>query len=1378
MQAIIDKEQRLRDAEIIMDKQKPFWKYLILALVVLLIGGGIVWKWYVQPKIQEVNQNLGKQDSLSAKIDSIPNAGDFLTTPTTEVDVDSFPSHYYDFNLTELEDEPIPLTTKGELLEEDISHLKANYWHLYGFWIKWISILLALAGFGLYELLRWKRRKLILVKEELAEKPHHFHHIRLSHPDLRLFQSEEFYETAKAFRRRVASKDARLDVEKSLKTTIEEGGYPSFAYREGTRAPEYLVLIDQPHIKSHQTRLFEQWVKELQQQDIFIERFFYRSDPRVCWKNAFEDDVYLEELANRYPNHRLLIFGDAQAFVNPQNDELREWVTLFEAWEEKAILSPKPTQWWTYSEIALAASFLVLPAQPAALARLIGIFEGEDDGNLGQWLDLEELDAPPIFDAKPTSDLLSSRHKLSQKEKLHDNSPFGRDWEWVKISLQSYLSPQSYQWLCACAVYPELHWDFTLQLGKALNLIGDHKLNQITHLLQLSRLPWLQTGRMPDELRIALIQDLNRETEEVVKKEIVGLMEKEDTSTPIIKPLANVFAAYEMLLVVKKWEWKDFLNKYRRIHSTTQTPQESNKFDDTEDTHSKEYSVLQSIDPTEKVDLGFQLPVFLRKVFYKSGMPMLGVKMGVRIGIVLFLFALMGFFIPQPEPDCLKPYNQQSYYLKDSVTTAQFYAYGALDTLRKSSLNNQKWENFIEALDRVTQKHPHSKAHYNRAFAHYQIKDYSEASQDWREFASIEKGKSTLEALADSLFYNALFNAGVAAYTDSTYEDALTYFDELLQKDSTIAETDYVKALTFLRLNEIDSLLTGLERIEVIDSNYLQKDSPLVTPLGRLYQRTNDENLKNRVGNLLLAMQVNIGDLDRQIQLATLKTNADALFKKERYVQAKSFYERMLRLQPDTTLLVHVNARIGTCDVKIEANKQKTAVQELTKLIAEADQLFADRQWEAAKNKYKEALEKASDESKLQAKIKACDEELAKLSEQERVQQKIAYADELFDNEDYDKAIKAYQSAQSDGYATSEQKNYVEARIEMAKSLQTFEQVIQVIDFDTKKGIADVSVELKDESISAAIQTTTKDGKVIFKLKGTFFLDSIDIMLSAKNYETVNRTVQLKSYGTPNGYETEKQIIKLKAKSIEKIALTEMIFVKGGTFKMGSRKGNKDEKPVHEVSLFDFYIDKHEVTNAQYAQFLNEYGSDMVKNGEFKGQKMIYEHKWGVRFKNGRWQAQVGYENHPMTSVNWYGANEYAQFHGKRLPTEAEWEYAAKGGELSKGYTYSGSNKVDDVAWYRDNSNRQTHEVMTKKANELGIYDMSGNVWEWCADWYDADYYKNSPRQNPQGSSRVAYRVLRGGSWVNYNSLCRSSYRFRDYPNNWYYNGFRLARTP
>ena len=228
----------------------------------------------------------------------------------------------------------------------------------------------------------------------------------------------------------------------------------------------------------------------------------------------------------------------------------------------------------------------------------------------------------------------------------------------------------------------------------------------------------------------------------------------------------------------------------------------------------------------------------------------------------------------------------------------------------------------------------------------------------------------------------------------------------------------------------------------------------------------------------------------------------------------------------------------------------------------------------------------------------------------------------------------------------------------------------------------------------------------------------------------------------------------------------DMVYVEGGTFQMGatSEQGRdyySDEIPVHSVTLSDYYIGKFEVTQGLW---------EKVMGTTIHEQRI----KAGYSFTNG-----VG-SDYPMYYVNWEEAQEFCtrlgQLTGKNyaLPTEAQWEYAARGGVKSRGYKYSGSNTIGNVAWYSDNSSSSTRPVATKQPNELGLYDMSGNVWEWCSDW--DGYYSSESQSNPTGPSTGSRRVLRGGSWGYYAGGCRVSYRIGNYPSYRNFNyGFRVV---
>ncbi|MDO4782958.1 MAG: SUMF1/EgtB/PvdO family nonheme iron enzyme [Capnocytophaga felis] len=229
----------------------------------------------------------------------------------------------------------------------------------------------------------------------------------------------------------------------------------------------------------------------------------------------------------------------------------------------------------------------------------------------------------------------------------------------------------------------------------------------------------------------------------------------------------------------------------------------------------------------------------------------------------------------------------------------------------------------------------------------------------------------------------------------------------------------------------------------------------------------------------------------------------------------------------------------------------------------------------------------------------------------------------------------------------------------------------------------------------------------------------------------------------------------------------ELAIVEGGTFQMGTPSRGDGDEILHTVTLSSFKISKYEITNAQYAKFLTAKGNQR-ENGA-----IWYQGKDIVKEGNG-FKARAGRENYPVIFVTWHGAKAYAEWVGGSLPTEAQWEYAARGGNKSKGYTWSGSNNINEVAWYVGNSGGRLHEVGTKKPNELGIYDMSGNAWEWTADLYGP--YSTAPQTDPTGATRGNNRVRRGASAFCTPNTNRSTNRSNRAPNGIRHNlGFRVV---
>ncbi len=321
-----------------------------------------------------------------------------------------------------------------------------------------------------------------------------------------------------------------------------------------------------------------------------------------------------------------------------------------------------------------------------------------------------------------------------------------------------------------------------------------------------------------------------------------------------------------------------------------------------------------------------------------------------------------------------------------------------------------------------------------------------------------------------------------------------------------------------------------------------------------------------------------------------------------------------------------------------------------------------------------------------------------------------------------------------------------------AEKLKAFEQTEQKLEFLIEKYIEFAFLHAEANDIPAALEYLRQLQLVLPNL-GKSTLNSADVFWSEADRYRIRAYLQELDAGIYTKYLNR--------------YYSEMVAVPGGSFEMGSEEGGGDEQPVHTVILSDYQIARTETTVWQFALYCRATGQDIRD----------FSPGWGLEGDN------------PIVNVNWYQATAYANWVSKqfgldtayvfdtegdfqairkaagqafRLPTEAQWEYAARGGTFRSPFRYSGSDEPDEVAWYRDNSElngvRRTHPVGQKKANALGLYDMSGNVWEWCQDWYGE--YPDSTVTDPRGPVSGNVRVLRGGSWDDDPRLTRVALRY------------------
>ena len=302
-------------------------------------------------------------------------------------------------------------------------------------------------------------------------------------------------------------------------------------------------------------------------------------------------------------------------------------------------------------------------------------------------------------------------------------------------------------------------------------------------------------------------------------------------------------------------------------------------------------------------------------------------------------------------------------------------------------------------------------------------------------------------------------------------------------------------------------------------------------------------------------------------------------------------------------------------------------------------------------------------------------------------------------------------------------------------------------------------------------------GVIVYKKDGTQVKYSYEVLdrIETYNYDEEPEVPDTPGSGDVSGSEFD---------IFASLSYDDMVYVEGGTFLMGAQAtdpnapnydsdADESESPVHSVTLSSYYIGKYEVTQQLWEYVMNYTGAatDGTILSAVASDPWLGDSNPSSTYGKGDYYPAyyVSYEdivNHFIPRLNKITGKTF------RLPTEAEWEYAARGGSQSKDCKYSGSNTIGDVAWYESS---KTHQVGTKQANELGIYDMSGNVWEWCSDWYGSNYYSSSSQTNPTGPTSGSIRVLRGGGWSGVAWGCRVSNRAYSTPSSRDgISGFRL----
>jgi len=465
-------------------------------------------------------------------------------------------------------------------------------------------ILVPLLLFFSYEWYRLIRRRLVLQRKRGKRPPFSWP----IHPEAspsEIYDSTEFYGAARRLQRRQVGESYHLDIGASVEATVHSLGFPRLQYKPDRKLPEYLVLVDRASFRDHQANLFHDLVRALRDEGLYANLFFFEGDPRVSWDEERGDTVPLFELQRRYAGHRLLLLSNGEKLIDALSGSLAGWTSLLLDWKDRGVLTPEPLAEWGLREKALASQFIVLPATTEGLFALGDYFE------LPSQPDTAGLERTSPDQAPPQPD-----------------DPGGIE------ALRNYLGGGTFRWLAACAVYPELHWDLTLYLG-SLPCFGPGLVTE-QNLLKLVRLPWFRRGSIPDELRLALIQELGQDTERAVREAIVDLLEKNPAPK---ETYASDARQFEILF---QRYWLDRQNSKKRgdlIRALRGMP---------DDEIAQNYTLLQSAESVSKSRLDLVLPARLRRMLFPSGFSALGLRTPVRLLVTLVLIGVgLLVFAPQ-----------------------------------------------------------------------------------------------------------------------------------------------------------------------------------------------------------------------------------------------------------------------------------------------------------------------------------------------------------------------------------------------------------------------------------------------------------------------------------------------------------------------------------------------------------------------------------------------------------------------------------------------------------------------------------------------------------------------------------------------------------
>ncbi|MBC7777621.1 MAG: SUMF1/EgtB/PvdO family nonheme iron enzyme [Phycisphaerae bacterium] len=1148
----------------------------------------------------------------------------------------------------------------------------------------------------------------------------------------------EQYRLADAMRQRQQGEHPYMDVPASVQATLDKGGFPTLRFRLRRQPADYLCIIDEKHRQSHLTRLFKFFAEHIRGQDVALEIFQASGSLDRFWNAQYPGGLTLDQLQRLFPAHRLLLFGDAHALLDVAASgqaRIRPDMGLaFRRWRQRVLFTPNAPATWTFEEKALYDLFAMFPAT------LLGMNDAAHHIEAGVGVSADD-EAPPTF--------VRWRERAQHRAAFPQHDHRYTRWR-DSVDHEEYLAgrPDLLLWLRALAVYPTPIWEITLAIGQSLEKQGVTV--RPDDLLILSRIGWLQTGRMPSALREELMADLLPEAEKAARHAVITALEEARTEA------GNGFAGIELGVNVaiqefalepndpEKQEVMRLLFEAGRVNKAQELVADGAlarylaRSKNSEVFKTSEVSVsARNFVKKEDGEISEDVPPkrpFFNSYFWSS--------VGITIMTIVFAFFLyiiylypVSWYSPEadnPEwleknllfswevlPDTATIWNNRGVRAwkerRDTVTAMQWIGKAAdllkMDIPERLSDSNNVYAGAVTgwinsqklrynlAAELLNQRvdllsFPQENDKYGSYIRDFTVKYFqSEIDSAITSLIKVDNSYGKLQLLP--LQNDALHALGLTHLYCFRRDSAVACYERLIQRDSAY--------FTNLRAPNLETLL-GMKQNSnnLLEFNAIEKNMIIVSG-GTFTMGSEAGNTDETPSRSVVVGNFSIGKYE--------VTNAEYNQFCEKTGRAKARNQGSSSGRNPTVNVSWLDA-VAYCNWLSESNSLSPCYiingnKVSCNWSATGYRLPTEAEWEYA----------AKGGSKGRNKVHAGSDNL----------QEVGWFTE---------------NAAGKTHAIGQKKPNELGLFDMSGNAWEW-------CWDWKGNY--------DSNASINPKGPNSGGVRVFR--GGSWADDV---FYCRNTVRYSGTISHKSFSVGfrvvrSGAKEKAALEPTRASSLNQINQN-MIPISGGTFTMGSNdKETELNECPHQVTLKSFRLNKYEVTQAQWRAVMGADPPELYNKGCY---------------------------DCPVDGVSWNDVQEFLKKLNEltgsryRLPSEAEWEYAAKGGQsgIKFSYKYAGSDNLNDVAWYSDNykegnifgEQKTTRPVGGKKPNQLGVYDMSGNVWEWCQDIYQ-DY----PCDKAKRGNGFA-RCLRGGAWSKiHRSSERNSgapaYRYNDF-------GFRLAQ--